>query len=143
MHNDTRRVAMLVQSGYYVGTGLLPFASRRAFEAVTGPKREWWLVQTVGALVTVVGGALASGAARDRVTPELLGVALGSAGALATIDVVYVARRRISPAYLLDAALQAGLFAVLARSERSHGSGRGGWRRAGRDACVEEPALAR
>jgi hypothetical protein len=116
MHNDTRRVAMLVQSGYYVGTGLLPFVSRSAFEAVTGPKREWWLVQTVGALVTVVGGALASGAARDRVTPELLGVALGSAAALATIDVVYVARRRISPAYLLDAALQTGLFAVIARS---------------------------
>jgi hypothetical protein len=107
---------MLVQSGYYVGTGLLPFVSRPAFEAVTGPKREWWLVQTVGALVTVVGGALASGAARDRVTPELLGVALGSAAALATIDVVYVARRRISPAYLVDAALQTGLFAVLARS---------------------------
>jgi hypothetical protein len=62
-----QRVAMLVQSGYYVGARLLPFVSRSAFEAVTGPKRAWWLVQTGGALVTVVGGALANGATRDLV----------------------------------------------------------------------------
>ena len=40
----------MAQGGYYVATGVLPFVSRRAFEALTGPKREWWLVQTVGAL---------------------------------------------------------------------------------------------
>lgn len=43
--------------GYYVATGVAPFVSRRAFEAVTGPKREWWLVQTVGALVTAAGAS--------------------------------------------------------------------------------------
>ena len=114
-----RRSALLAQSGYYVGTGLLPFVSRRAFEAVTGPKREWWLVQTVGALVTVIGGALAGAAARDRVTPEIGALAVGSAAALAAIDVAYVARHRISPAYLLDAAIQAGLIVLLGRGLRS------------------------
>lgn len=57
------------------------------FEALTGPKREWWLVQTVGALVTVIGGALLSAAWRRRTSPELLGVAaveIGLLGALAT-----------------------------------------------------------
>jgi hypothetical protein len=107
---------LLLQGAYYTVTGLAPFVSRRAFEAVTGPKREWWLVQTVGALVTVVAGALVSATARDRVTPEVLGLAVGSAAALGAIDVVYVARRRISPAYLVDAAIQAGLLVAIARS---------------------------
>ena len=80
---------LLVQAGYYLATGLVPFVSRRAFEAVTGPKREWWLVQTVGALVTVIGGALASAATHRRITPEVLAVAAGSAAALATIDAVH------------------------------------------------------
>lgn len=122
---DTARRALLAQSAYYVATGLLPFASRRAFEAVTGPKREWWLVQTVGALVTVVGGALASATVRRRVTPELLAVARGSAASLAAIDIVYVARRRIAPTYLLDAAVQVGLLAAQASSgscSNSHGA---------------------
>src|SRR4051812_50127952 len=99
---DDARPVLVAQGAYYAATGLLPFVSRRAFEAVTGPKREWWLVQTVGALVTVIGGAMGSAAVRRRVTPEVLALASGGAGALAAIDIVYVARRRISPAYLLD-----------------------------------------
>ena len=122
MHNEGARPVLLVQAGYYLATGLLPFVSRRAFEAVTGPKREWWLVQTVGALVTVIGGALASAATRRRITPEVLAVAAGSAAALATIDAVHVARRRISPAYLLDAAAEFGLLIALARASRRPGA---------------------
>jgi hypothetical protein len=112
--DDTRPV-LIAQGAYYAATGLLPFASRRAFEAVTGPKREWWLVQTVGLLVTVVGGALISAAARRTTSPELLAVAAGSAASLAAIDVVYVARGRIAPSYLADAAVQLGLLGALAR----------------------------
>jgi hypothetical protein len=50
-----QRDVMIAGGVYYVSTGALSFVSRRAFEAVTGPKLEWWLVQTVGALVTAVG----------------------------------------------------------------------------------------
>jgi hypothetical protein len=115
-----RRI-LIVQGGYYVATGVLPFISRRLFEALTGPKREWWLVQTVGALVTVIGGALLSAAGRRRVAPELLGIATGSAASLAAIDVVYVAKRRIAPTYLVDAAIQLSFVAALARrSGHSH-----------------------
>jgi len=103
---------MLVQGAYYLATGVAPFVSRRAFEAVTGRKREWWLVETVGVVVTAVGTGVLAAAARDRVTPEITAIAVGCAGGLAAIDVVYVARGRISPAYLADAAAQVGLLAA-------------------------------
>ena len=113
------RTTLAVQGGYYVVTGVAPFVSRRAFEAVTGPKTEWWLVQTVGAVVTAVGAALLSGARSGRITPELRGLAAGCAAGLAAIDTVYVARRRIAPTYLLDAAAQvAALTALAARARR-------------------------
>jgi hypothetical protein len=109
---------LAAQGAYYAATGVVPLASRRAFEAVTGPKTEWWLVQTVGVLVAVVGGGLLSAAARDRVTPELTSIAAGCAAALGTIDVVHVARRRIAPTYLVDAAVQAALLAGLGAGRR-------------------------
>jgi hypothetical protein len=119
------RTALTVQGGYYVATGVAPFVSRRAFEAVTGPKKEWWLVQTVGAIVTAVGAALVSGARSGRVTPELRLLAAGSAASLAAIDVVYVARRRIAPTYLLDAGAQLAALAPLATSMRPRHDGQG------------------
>ena len=109
------RPVLVAQGGYYAATGLLPFVSRRAFEALTGPKREWWLVQTVGLLVTVVGGALLTSARRGNASPEVVAIAAGSAASLAAVDVVYVARGRIAPTYLADAAVQVGLLAALAR----------------------------
>src|SRR4051795_11812907 len=109
---DRTRGALLAHGAYYVATGVAPFVSRRAFEAVTGKKREWWLVQTVGVVVTAVGGGIVAAAARDRVTPEIAVIAAGCAGGLAAVDVVYVARGRISPAYLADAAAQVGLLAA-------------------------------
>ena len=115
MELENARPVLVAQGGYYAATGLLPFVSRRAFEAVTGPKKEWWLVQTVGLLVTVVGGALLVSARRGAASPEVVGIAAGSAASLAAIDIVYVARGRIAPSYLADAAVQVGLLAALAR----------------------------
>ena len=106
---------MLAGGAYYLATGVAPFVSRRAFEAVTGPKREWWLVQTVGGIVTAVGAGMISAAARGRMTPEVVAIASGSAASLAAIDVVYSLNGRIRPVYLLDAGLQAALLVRLAR----------------------------
>ena len=77
---------------------------------------KWWLVETVGVLVTAVGAGLIAAAARDRVTPELLTIATGCASGLAAIDIVYVARRRIAPTYLADAAIEIALLAGQARA---------------------------
>ena len=112
-----RRQVLAAQGAYYVATGVSPFVSRRLFEAVTGPKLEWWLVQTVGALVTVAGAGLVSAGRSGRDTPEIAGMAAGCAVALGAIETVYVARGRISPVYLLDAVLQAGILAALAAAD--------------------------
>lgn len=115
---DPLRRVLVAQGGYYVATGIAPFVSRRAFAAVTGPKREWWLVESVGGLVTAIGLGFLTAAARDRVTPDLTLIAAGSAASLAAVDVVYVARGRIRPTYLLDAAAELAFLAGLVRGRR-------------------------
>ena len=110
------RPVLRAQGLYYLATGVAPFVSRRLFEAVTGPKREWWLVQTVGGLVTVAGAAMVSSSLRDESPPaELRAIAAGSAATLAAIDIIYVAKGRIAPTYLLDAALELGFLGAAAR----------------------------
>ena len=84
------------QAGYCSLTGVWPVAHRRSFERVTGPKREFWLVNTVGGLLTTVGMAIALALSRRRITPEIELLAGASAAVLAAVDVVYAARRRIS-----------------------------------------------
>src|SRR3712207_7529314 len=84
----------------------------RSFQAVTGPKTDLWLVKTVGVLVIAIGGVLCSAGLRRQATPEIPSLAVGSAVGLAGIDVVYVARQRIAPIYLLDALAEC-LFAPL------------------------------
>ena len=106
--------ALQLQGGYYLLTGVAPFVSRSGFEAVTGPKRDWWLAQTVGAVVGVVGATLLVAARKERVTPEISGLAAGSAAALAALDLVYSGRGRNTHAYILDALAQAGFIAGLA-----------------------------
>ena len=115
----TLRSVLVAQGGYYALTGLAPFVSRRAFEAVIGPKREWWLVQAVGAVVAPVGVGLAVAGARGRTTPEVVGIAAGCAAGLAAVDVYHASRGRISRAYLLDAACQSAALAGMARGLRA------------------------
>lgn len=105
------RTAAAVQGAYYVLTGPTPFLSRRRFEAVTGPKTDWWLVNTVAGLITVAGAAL------WETDSRVLGA--GSAAVLGAVDVYYVARRVISPVYLLDAAIQGACLALWVGSPKS------------------------
>lgn len=110
-HVSSRNIA-LAQSAYFVTTGVAPFISRRFFERVTGRKRDWWLVQTVGALLTGVGGTLGASAARGGIGPEVRLLGATTASTLAAIDIVHVARRRISPVYLADAAVELAFTAL-------------------------------
>jgi hypothetical protein len=110
---------LAAQAAYYLITAVWPFAHLHSFLAVTGPKREVWLLKTVSALVGVIGTALGLAAARGRATSETDVLAVGSALSLASVDVVYVARRRISPVYLADAALQLACVAGWAGSRRA------------------------
>jgi hypothetical protein len=110
----------LWQGVFYLATGVWPLVNMRAFERVTGPKADKWLVKTVGVVITAVGGALALAGARRRVSPEIEFLAVSSAAGLTAIDIVYVAKRRIAPVYLLDAAAELAII--------------GGWLVAGRGA---------
>jgi hypothetical protein len=78
----------------------------RSFLAVTGPKTDLWLVKTVGILIAVIGAALVVAGMNQRVTLEVLPLAIGSQLALIAIDVIYVAGKTISKIYLLDAILE-------------------------------------
>jgi hypothetical protein len=100
----------VAQAAYYLPSGIAPFAIRRRFEAITGPKLERWLVQTVGALLAIIGGALTL-SARDGPTDETAVLGTGTAAVLCSIDVTYVALGRISRVYLVDAAVQTALVA--------------------------------
>jgi hypothetical protein len=97
------------QGVYFALTGVWPLLHMRSFEAVTGPKTDKWLVKTVGTLIAIIGGVLVSAASRRRITPEIAGLALGTATGLGAVDVVYAVKGRISPIYLADAVLEATL----------------------------------
>ncbi len=99
----------LVQGGYYLLTGVWSLLSPGTFQAVTGPKHDYWLVRTVGVLVSVIGGVLAMAGLRKQTTREVPLLAVGSAAGLGAIDVVYAAKGRISKVYLVDAVAQAAL----------------------------------
>ena len=92
-----------VQGTYFLLTGIWPLLSIRTFMLVTGPKTDIWLVKTVGLLVTVIGVILLLWASNGYVPNEGFWLAILSAAALTAIDVVYVAKRVISPIYLVDA----------------------------------------
>ena len=109
--NAVARTAIVIQGAYYFASGLWPLLDMQSFERVTGPKVDKWLVKTVGALVTTIGGALMIAGLRRRPSPEARVLSLGSAIGLTAIDVYYVAKRRIAPIYLADAAAELVLLA--------------------------------
>ena len=108
------RFVAAVQGVYYLVTGIWPLLHLPSFEKVSGPKTDKWLVRTVGVLITVIGAVLCLAAARQKPLsePEIPALALGSAAGLTAIDVIYVAKGRISPIYLLDALLEIVLIAA-------------------------------
>ena len=113
----TRHALALTQGAYYLATGVWPLVSMRSFEAVTGPKRDRWLVKTVGVLVGVIGVVLLRGSRRRRVDRDLTLLATASAAGLTAIDTVYASQGRISKIYLLDALAEIALVTMWAASE--------------------------
>jgi len=113
----------LAHAVYFVPTSIWALVHMPSFEKVTGPKVDRWLVKTVAVLLLVIGLVIGSAGMRRRVTPDIVALGIGSSAALATIDVVYVRKKRISPVYLLDALgnllLIAGWIAALRRGRVS------------------------
>lgn len=95
-----------IQGVYYLLTGVWPLLHIDSFLAVTGPKEDLWLVQTVGVLVAVIGVALVVAALVEELhlTPRILG--LGAAAGFIGVDVVFYLKGAIGAVYLLDALAQ-------------------------------------
>jgi len=106
------RIAPLSQGIFFVATGLWPVVHLRSFEAVTGRKRDKWLVQTIGGLIAGVGAALLVGAFERRRSRSLRTLGIASSAALGASDVYFAGKGRISPVYFADAAVEAALIAT-------------------------------
>lgn len=112
-----RRLAAL-HVAYYVVGGLWPLVSMRTFLAVTGQKRELWLVRNLAWLMILIGAVLAVAARRGNTRAEISMLGAGSGAVFGAIDVWYVlVRRRIAPTYLLDGVVQLALAVAWARAE--------------------------
>src|SRR4051812_6844251 len=109
--STTPRFAPLAQGIFYVGTGLWPVLHFRSFEKVTGPKLDKWLVRTLGGLIAAVGVTLIAGAYDQRRSTALRLLGIGSALALASSDVFYSLRGKISKVYLGDALAEGAIVA--------------------------------
>jgi len=104
----TERVPLLHALYFGIG-GLWSMLGKRSFQAISGPKVDYWLVRTVGGLLTVIGSVIAMADVRGRIMPEIRWVAIGTSAVLTVIDVVYTTRNRIRKIYLLDAVANAVL----------------------------------
>jgi hypothetical protein len=112
------RAVLAAHAIYFAVTGLWPLIHYRSFEAVTGPKRDAWLVKTLGVFILPVALAGASATVRDRVTPEVRAVTVGSSLALGWSSGWYALRGRIRRIYLGDALVEGVLVAGLLIARR-------------------------
>jgi hypothetical protein len=106
------RLVCVAQGLYYLSTGLWPLVHMESFLAVTGPKTDLWLVDTVAVLVAVIGAVLLFAAARHQVMSPIWLLAIGSAASLTIIEGFYALRGVIWSVYLLDAVLEIVLIAL-------------------------------
>lgn len=108
-------------AGFFVIGAVWPLLSGKTFQMVTGKKKDMWLVKTVALLLGVIGVVIGRAGMKERITPEIVQLAVGSSASLTVIDVVNVARRRISPVYLLDAAANVTLIFGWLAASRTRG----------------------
>ena len=96
----------LIQGGYFLVTGIWPLLSMNTFLKVTGPKTDLWLVKTVGMILAVIGATLIVAYIEGAINLPIILLAIGSALSLAIVEIIYVAKRIISPIYLGDAIVE-------------------------------------
>ena len=96
----------LLQGIYFFVFGIWPLLSMSTFLKVTGPKTDLWLVKTVAMILAVIGGVLVYAQVNTEINASIIILAIGSAVALAIVEIVYVAKRTIPPIYLADAMVE-------------------------------------
>lgn len=100
------RAGIRIQAAYYVATGIFPFVDIDAFERITGPKNDRWLVYMVGSLAVVIGSALAIGSFERKISRQTTALSVSSALAFAAVELWFGLRGCISGVYLADAVIE-------------------------------------
>lgn len=95
-----------IQGLYFLVTGVWPILSPGTFQKVTGPKEEVWLVKTMGLVFAIIGATLLFGGLREKPSLETQVLGATAAVGIAGVDIIYTAKGRIRPVYLLDAAAE-------------------------------------
>lgn len=98
-----------------------PLLSRHRFRAVTGPKTDRWLMDTVALELGVTASVMARADLNDRLTPEIAGTMIGSSLAMAGLTITNVARGRIPGTNIVIAGGHLGLVAFFVTGLRRHG----------------------
>jgi hypothetical protein len=118
-----RNKLAISQGIFYTATGLWPVFDLKSFEKVTGPKTDHWLVKTVGLLIATTGSVLLlSGLKKRKVPDEVIAIAAGQAGVLASISLIYSLVGRISKIYLLDTLTESAIISAWTLAEKSTAS---------------------
>jgi peptidoglycan/LPS O-acetylase OafA/YrhL len=115
-----RRFVAKIQGVFYAASGVWPWVHGDSFQKVTGYKADFWLAQTVGLLVLVIGGVLYLAARADRLTREIVLLAMLSAAGLLLVDVYTQFQPHTTRAYILDALAEAGLLIAWTLTGRTH-----------------------
>lgn len=104
--NKLLRWLLWSHATYILITAVWPIVDIESFMAVTGPKRDVWLVKTVGALLIPVAATLYSFLIID--TDRRPAILLGSLTALSftIIDIYYAVSDVIPDIYLADAGVE-------------------------------------
>lgn len=96
-----------LQGTWYLLSGAWALVHRPSFEAVTGPKREYWLVQATAGLTMAIGAVLALPDRQREANRRTRLLSVLSALAFAGVELRHGLPGRIRPVYLADAAVEA------------------------------------
>jgi hypothetical protein len=111
-------LAARLQGVYYAVTGVWPVLHMASFLRVTGPKRDLWLVRTVGLVMGALGAGLVAAARGRRVDPALALASAAAAAGVAAVDLTPGPPARISRLYAADGVAQLLLLALWAAGAR-------------------------
>ena len=92
-----------LQGPWYLFSGAWALLHRPSFEAVTGPKRDYWLVQATAGLTMAIGALLVIPAHEAEAVRRARLLSALSALTFAGVELRHGLPGRISPIYLLDA----------------------------------------
>jgi hypothetical protein len=98
-----------LQGLFYLAGGAWPLVSPGTFQRVTGPKVDFWLAQTVGLQLVIVGFLLVRAARRGSVSSDVALLGAATAIMFALVDLYCVTQPRTTYAYLGDAVIEVAL----------------------------------